>query len=129
MAWKGRVLTYCAISALRNSRLLWKNSRARNLPEGLSSGLHAQLRAHSSRPLLILPWSEILPFGSIRVNLTEAQKEGWIWTLDTAEGFPDLLEGKLRLVSQTLVSHSLAGPDWVESGYARLSFPQNCETK
>jgi len=40
-----------------------------------------------------LPWSEILPFRSVRVNLTKAvHREGW--TLERVEDFPQLLQCK-----------------------------------
>ena len=91
MAWKG-ALKQIGYSAVRNSRVLWKCPRGRNLP----ACPWLQLRVHSSRPLPILPWSEILPFRSIRVNLTRAQKKGWV--LDRIEDFPGLLEGKLEYV-------------------------------
>ena len=35
-----------------------------------------------------LPWTVVKPYGSIRVNLTEAYKDGWIET----EDFPDQLK-------------------------------------
>ena len=39
-----------------------------------------------------LPWSEILPYKSIRVNLTEAVMKGW--ALKGIEDFPAMLQCK-----------------------------------
>ena len=59
----------------------------------LSPHLSTNIRWRCSKSVSSLPWSEILPFRSVRVNLTKAvHREGW--TLERVEDFPQQLQCK-----------------------------------
>ena len=69
------------------------NSLFRNFDRILSPYSRGHVRWWCSETPVSLPWSEILPFRSVRVNLTEAvHREGW--ALKRMEDFPPLLQCK-----------------------------------
>lgn len=69
------------------------NGLYRNFDRILSSYSSGHVRWWCSETPLSLPWSEIRPFRSVRVNLTEAVHRGG-WALKRMEDFPPLLQCK-----------------------------------
>ena len=67
------------------------------LPSRLHKLAQPFVRFYSSTPLQTLPWTEIKPFMSVRVNLTTAVSEGW--ALRHTNDFPHLLERESTMIS------------------------------
>lgn len=72
---------------------LWTGSRATdfiiNRPRGRGDGRFATAHGVRRMGTCSLPWSELLPYRNIRVNLTEAVEKGW--ALERVEDFSEML--------------------------------------
>jgi len=83
---------FCSRTDRKYGTTSW-NGLFRNFDRILSPYSRGHVRWWCSETPVSLPWSEILPFRSVRVNLTEAvHREGW--ALKRMEDFPPLLQCK-----------------------------------